>query len=129
MTSSHKKILLIDDEIDFTEVVSTLLGFHDFEVKAVNDPLKVDLLLDETNFDLLVTDLMMPGLSGFDLIDKIRSNQKLATIPIIVLSAKVLTNEERKFLLRHQVQVMQKPFEPTGLVDQICGLIEAPAGG
>lgn len=126
---AEKKILLIDDEVDFTEVVATLLGFHDFEVKAVNDPLQVDALLEQADFDLIVTDLMMPGLSGFDLIDKIRSKPKLLKIPIIVLSAKVLTNEERKFLLRQKVQVMNKPFEPTGLVDQICGLIETPAGG
>lgn len=119
-----KRILIIDDEIDFTEVVSTLLRFHDFEVDTFNDPTFVLEALQKNHYDLIVSDLMMPHIDGFELIQKIQAMEKYRQSPIIVLSAKVLTDEERKFLFKNKVHCLPKPFEPRGLVEQICQLME-----
>ena len=118
-----KKILLIDDEKDFTELTGTLLGFHDLDVMTVNDPVAVEALLEAHDYALVVTDLMMPHLDGFDVIRKVRAKQKYADTPIMVLSAKALTDAERKFLLQQKVHVLTKPFEPQGLVEKITQLI------
>ena len=118
-----KKILLIDDEKDFTELTGTLLGFHELDVSTVNDPVAVENLLDTQDYALVVTDLMMPNLDGFDVIRKVRSRAKYAETPILVLSAKALTDAERKFLLQQKVHVLTKPFEPQGLVEQITRLL------
>lgn len=112
-------ILLIDDEKDFTELTSTLLRFHDMEVDVVNDPRELNQRLQKTPYRLVVTDLMMPEIDGFRLIETLRSDKAYKKVPMIALSAKVLTDQERKFLLVNEVHFLPKPFEPQNLVEQI----------
>lgn len=115
------KVLLIDDEKDFTELAGTLLNFHDIEVDMVNDPRVAEQKLkDRSNhYEIVVTDLMMPGINGFELIHFIRQSEAYKNIPILVLTAKPLTDAERKILFQHDVSCMTKPFEPLTLVEQI----------
>lgn len=118
-----KHILIVDDEKDFTEIVGTLLDFHNFGVETVNDPQQVMGALAKDGYDLVVTDLMMPGMDGFQLVEKMRASQATHDIPIIVLSAKTLTDEERKRLLVNDVTFLPKPFEPHGLVEKITQML------
>lgn len=118
-----KKILLIDDEPDFTELVATLLGFHNLDVKVYNDPVHIEKIIKGKEFDLVVTDLMMPNMDGFEVVRKLRGAEAYEKIPIIVLSAKSLSDEERKFLLQNKVSFLMKPFEPQGLVEKITELL------
>ncbi len=118
-----KHILIVDDELDFTEIVSTLLDFHNFRTDTVNDPEKVIEVLDDHHYDLIVSDLMMPGLDGFQLIEKLRADPKYHNIPVIVLTAKLLSDEERKRLLVSNVSFLSKPFEPHGLVEKITQML------
>lgn len=120
---NKKHILIVDDEVDFTEIISTLLDFHDFQVDTTNDPQKVMVELSEHQYDLIVTDLMMPGLDGFQLIENLRADPKYHNIPVIVLSAKVLSDAERKRLLVSNVSFLPKPFEPHGLVEKITQML------
>lgn len=118
------KVLLIDDERDFTELTGTLLDFHNIEVDMVNDPRVVEEKLKTGKYDIIVTDLMMPNINGFQLIDKIRQHEEYQKKPVLVLTAKPLTDEERKFLFQNKVSFMTKPFEPLGLVEQIQELVK-----
>ena len=115
----EKQILLVDDEKDFTDLICTLLGFHGFRVDALNDSIDVEKVLSQKKYDLVVTDLMMPHVSGFDLISLLRKKKEYADVPLIALSAKTLNDEERKILLQNKVHFMVKPFEPQGLVEKI----------
>ena len=117
------KILLIDDEKDFNELTSTMLSFYDFDVRAYDNPAEIMDTVENESYDLIVTDLMMPNMDGFHFVEKIRSMEKYKETPIIVLTAKTLNNEERKFLLQKNVHLLGKPFEPQGLVDQIRNLV------
>jgi len=110
---------MIDDEPDFTELAATLLRFHNFEVDAYNESLNVDKHLIAKQYDLIVTDLMMPDVDGFKVIENIRAIPNYAKVPVIVLSAKVLTDAERKFLMQQEAHFVMKPFEPQELVDKI----------
>ncbi len=118
------KILIVDDEKDFTEIAGTMLSFYDYEAVKVNDPAKVIEELEKQKISLVITDLMMPHLDGFSLIHKIRSHEKYREVPILVLSAKMLTDEERKFLMQQKVHLLLKPFDPQGLVSLIQSLIQ-----
>ncbi len=117
-----KKVLLIDDERDFTELTGTLLGFHDYDVLTLNNPLDVEKALNEGNFDVIVSDLMMPHLDGFELVERIRTREKYKETPVIILSAKTLNDLERKKLMLGNVHFVAKPFEPQALVEKISGL-------
>ena len=120
-TTPH--ILLIDDEVDFTELTAAWLRFYDFTVTTLNDAAHAMATLDLQPVQLVVTDLMMPQVDGMQLIQQLRERPTTATVPILTLTAKVLTDSERKFLLQHRVVVLTKPFEPQRLVDQIRQLL------
>lgn len=114
-----KKILLIDDEKDFTSLTGTVLHFHDLDVDTVNNPLRLDEAFFKNQYALVVTDLMMPQMDGFKLIEKVRKIDSYKKTPIIALSAKALSDKERKFLFQNRVHFFGKPFEPQGFVKQI----------
>jgi DNA-binding response OmpR family regulator len=120
---AEKKILLLDDEPDFTELLQALLEFHDFEVTILNDPRALEKTLDGTTFDVIVTDLMMPEIDGFSVVRSVRSREVYKTTPLLVLSAKMLDETERKDLLQQEVHLVTKPFEPQGLVERIEELL------
>ncbi|MBI2083803.1 MAG: response regulator [Deltaproteobacteria bacterium] len=120
-----KKVLLIDDEQDLTELLKTLLEFHDLDADTCNDSRQVEQAFLSAQYNLVVTDLMMPEIDGFQLIQKIREKENYRTVPIIALSAKTLTDEERKFLLRNNIHFSIKPFEPQDLVEQISQLLQS----
>lgn len=111
-------VLFIDDEKDITELARVLLDFNDFAAVTANDGKEALKILEEQKFDAIATDIMMPEISGFDLIEQVRTSGKdYANVPIIVLTAKILTPEERKLLMHHNVMFLSKPFEPSQLVD------------
>lgn len=112
-------VALIDDEEDFVDLTSTMLGFHDFTVQNFSDPLEFDKIIESSHFDVIVSDLIMPNMDGFSLIKKIRSFSHYQNTPLIVLTAKTLNDDERKFLFQHNVHLLIKPFEPQGLVDLV----------
>lgn len=117
------RILIIDDERDFTEIVSTLLDFHDFQADTASSGQQALEMLAKTKYDLIVSDLMMPAMDGFQLIDKLREDANYHDTPVIVLSAKTLTDEERKRLLVSNVSFVTKPFEPHALVEKITQML------
>lgn len=116
-------ILIIDDEQDFNELTKTMLEFHNFNVTALSDPLQVKDKIAAQHFDVIVTDLMMPGIDGFQVIELVREDSSHNQTPIVVLTAKTLTDEERKFLLQNNAYIMMKPFEPQGLIQKVQTLL------
>ena len=112
-------VLLIDDEPDFTDLLGTMLRFHGITVTTLNDPTTILEHLMATRYQVIITDLMMPGLDGFGLIRTVRSESTNRATPMLALSAKVLTDHERKFLIQQHVHFVMKPFEPSALVEQI----------
>ncbi len=114
-----KKILVLDDDRFITLIIKSSLKLHDFEVLALTDPLLVIDTLNGGPFDLLITDLMMPGIGGKDLCARIRQNDTIKNIKILLLTAKRLDLEERKEFMEMDVSIMTKPFSPIVLIDKI----------
>lgn len=82
----RQRILVIDDEQDLCEIVKFNLGSAGYEVKTANsgqEALKMDL----ANIDLILLDVMMPGMSGFEFARHMKENTDTADIPIIFLTA------------------------------------------
>jgi CheY-like chemotaxis protein len=114
-----KKVLLIDDEPDMTELASAVLRLNGFEVEAVNEPAAGLARLREQAFDVVTVDLMMPQVKGLVLVDQIRALPGYAATPLFAISAKHLSDDERKLLLLRRVHFVQKPFSPRQLVQLI----------
>jgi DNA-binding response OmpR family regulator len=83
-----KKILLVEDTAHLAEEIVDILTLEGFDVRVAINGIQGLEFLKEALVDLIVTDLLMPGMDGFELIRQVRGNAKTKTIPIIVLSAK-----------------------------------------
>lgn len=113
------KILLIDDEEDFVGLLGTAMGRDGFEVETCSDPIKGLARLGEVQFGVVVMDLMMPGATGMSLVKSVRGMPAYAQSPLFVLSAKTLSDDERKFLLASKVHFVAKPFSARQLSKMI----------
>jgi hypothetical protein len=83
-----QRILLADDNADMREYVRRLLTNSGYEVIAVADGEAALLIARMQPIDLILSDVMMPRLDGFGLISALRSEEKTATVPVILLSAR-----------------------------------------
>lgn len=110
------KVLLIEDELKIQQIVKAYLEKEGFEVFTAGDGLKGLAAAKEFRPDLVILDLMLPGLSGEDLLARLRQTSE---VPVIILSAKS-TEEERIFGLNIGADdYLVKPFSPRELVARV----------
>jgi len=86
------KVLLIDDEVDFTELLAENLADSGYEVRQVNDPTKAVSAALSFMPDICVIDLVMPRMDGGDVVTALKGNQSLSCIPVLMLTALVEEN-------------------------------------
>jgi threonine synthase len=119
-------ILLIDDNDDDALLIRRLLERHkSYRLFHAKDGWEGLAVARQRIPDLIVTDLMMPGIDGFSLVEELRLDPRTRDIPIVVVSAKDITPEERKRLNGQIEAVYQKGSLPTKIfVDQVIQVIE-----
>lgn len=88
----RSRVLIVDDDEDFTELICVALGNEGMLVKALHDPFKVIDVLEDYTPDLMLLDVMMPGILGFDVCRKVRSSGRWQDLPIIFLTAQTDLN-------------------------------------
>lgn len=81
------RILIVDDDEDFTRIIESALGKESMLVKSVNEPENALSILEDFSPDLLLLDVMMPNTSGYDVCRKIRSLARWQELPIVFLTA------------------------------------------
>lgn len=86
VTIPKKKVLLAEDDASMRRFIEIILRQADYEVLTAEDGLAAMKIVLESEIDALVTDAIMPNLSGFDLCRMIRGNDEKNKIPIIILS-------------------------------------------
>lgn len=122
MDRENRKIMICDDDQGILDVLEMLLEPEGFEVsKEIDSTLLLEKVKAERP-DLLLLDLWMPVLSGYDLIKKIRSDREVKNLPIIVLSAS--RNEKDIALETGANHFMAKPFD----IEEIILLLNESLG-
>lgn len=119
---ASKRILVVDDEPDVTELISYKLKREGYDVAAINDPLEIMGKAREFNPDLFVLDIMMPELDGLKICRMVRADSKLKSVPIIFLTAKGEIEDRIKGLESGADDYLSKPFDTKELALRI-GLI------
>lgn len=112
------KILLVDDERDIVEFLKYNLEQKGYDVIVGYDGLEALKKLSE-NPDLIILDIMMPHLDGYDVYKKIRENENFKNIPIIFLTAKSGEVDEIKALELGASDYVQKPISPKKLLARV----------
>lgn len=110
------RILIIEDETSIADLERDYLELSGFEVEIENDGRKGLEHALEGKADLLILDLMLPGVSGFDICEKVREKQN---IPIILVSAKKDDIDKIRGLGLGADDYMTKPFSPSELVARV----------
>jgi len=116
---SKEKILVIEDEEDIANLVKTALEGEGFEVTVGNSGEEGLEEIHRTPPDLLVLDLGLPGMSGYQVCQKIREDVSLAHIPIIMLTAKGSTSDKVIGLSYAPDDYITKPFQNEELVARV----------
>ncbi len=124
---SKTKILIAEDNPDSQSLLQTILEGEGFIVTMASDGEKAIDILCEIKPDVLITDLMLPSVSGGDLIRHVRSTAALAQIPIVVISAYGDDYAADALAVGANV-VLKKPLDSDLLVDTLKQL-KAPCGG
>ena len=88
-TRTRKKILVVDDDPDVRLLVTLMLGAAGYDVDTAEDGIDAVIMLEDTQPDLLLLDLMMPDMDGWDVIDAVRAKPSTRHLPIVVMSAKI----------------------------------------
>lgn len=120
---ASKKVLLVDDEIDFVDVLRTRLEANNFEVFVAYDGEEGLEKVKEVKPDIIILDIMMPKISGFDVCRKIKLDQNYKDIPIIMLTAKFQANDIRFGAAMGASAYITKPFEPQVLLEKMRELL------
>lgn len=119
-----KRILVVDDEPDVTELLSYRLKREGYLVETINDPLQIMGKAREFNPDLFILDVMMPDLDGFKICRMIRADNKLKTVPIVFLTAKGQTEDRIKGLESGADDYIPKPFDVKELTLRLSLLLK-----
>ena len=120
---SKKKIVIVEDEPDILEVLSYNLKREGFDVSHALDGIKGLALIEKVEPDLVILDLMLPGLDGLEICRRIKSVEKLKHIPVIMVTAK---GEESDIVIGLGIgadDYVAKPFSPRELVARVNAAI------
>lgn len=118
------KVLIIDDEDDIREVAAlSLESVAGWEVVTASSGSQGLARAAEHLPDAILLDVMMPGMDGPTTFRELRKNPATAKIPVLLLTAKVQSSDQRRFADLGVEAVLFKPFDPLTLSDQIAGVL------
>ena len=121
---NKSKILVVEDEQDIRDLLVFNLQKNGFNVRAVDNGEKALSLIRTDNFDLILLDLMIPGISGFDLTRILKNDDETSEVPIIMLTAKGEESDIVKGLEIGAQDYITKPFSLKVLMARISKVIQ-----
>jgi len=121
------KILIIDDDVTITELLKFLVKMGGHAPTTVNDSTKAIEIASAVDPDLITLDLMMPGLTGFELCALLHQNPKFANIPILFVSARAAPESKERALQAGAQDYLTKPFGSDELMQKIKELTNPSA--
>src|SRR4029079_3589013 len=121
-----KKILVVDDDADDAAVISEQLKRHDYEVDTADNGMDGLKKAASHKPDLVILDLMMPGMHGFQVCEAIRHDDKLKDTRIIVISGKRYQVDFRAADRLGANMFIPKPFEINKMLEAVIALIGKP---
>ena len=124
MEKSKEKILVVDDEENIVELLNCNLKKEGFKAIGVFDGEKAFDLARTANPNLIILNLMLPGLHGYDVLKLIKKNMNLSRIPIVILSAKTLKEDIEKGLELGADAYITKPFNVAEIVISVKELLK-----
>lgn len=118
-----KRILVVDDEAKLLKAVAVILRGEDYEVITAASGAEALINISRTIPDLIVSDIRMPGMDGFQLAKTLRQNARTDLIPIIFLTAKDERKDRLQSLRSGIDAYLTKPFDPEELLAVVANIL------
>ncbi|MFH1958138.1 MAG: response regulator, partial [bacterium] len=118
------KILVVDDDTKIQMVVKIMLQKSGYEVRCVSSGLEAFQALAEYRPDLILLDVMMPGMDGYEVCRKLKADEKAKTIPVIMLTALGMGEDFEKALQNGADWYIVKPFNSRQLLSRVASLLK-----
>jgi len=114
-----KTILIADDHEHLRLLVRETLECPEYKIVEAVDGAQALQLARETKPDLMILDWMMPEMSGMEVLDALRSDREVGTLPVIMLTAKAQKTDRNEALMKGIRGYLIKPFSPLELMDRV----------
>lgn len=111
------KILVVDDEPEITEIIEAFLENAGYVVKVENSPEKAIRLAREIKPDLILLDIMMPGIDGYTICNRIKEDPGMGNIPVIFLTGKDSKDDQGRSFQVGGDMFIKKPFSCERLLE------------
>jgi DNA-binding response OmpR family regulator len=119
------KVMVVDDEPDIVKIVKIAMELANYEtVEAYSGEECVEKMEKGANPALILLDIMMPGISGYETCAKIRANEKFKGVKIVMLTAKGQKGDAEEGLKVGADDYIIKPFDPYELIEQVKEILE-----
>lgn len=110
--ASKKKVLIIDDDSRNIFALTAVLKARNFQCVSASGAIEgISLLANDPEIGIVLMDMMMPDMDGYEAIDQIRSNKKIAGIPIIAVTAQAMVGDREKTLAAGADNYASKPID------------------
>lgn len=124
MSSSLPNILIVDDSSTNNLLLESALKRHNFKIITAVNGEDALAILSKKNIDLVLLDIMMPGLSGYDVLEEMSKKQELATIPVILVSARNQHEDGKRAKELGAVDYFEKPLKLDILIARVKELVQ-----
>jgi two-component system OmpR family response regulator len=130
MAAAHEpRVLVVDDEEHITELVAMGLGYNGFDVERAATGRAALAAIERRRPDLIVLDVMLPDLDGFDVARRLRQSEGAGTrVPVIFLTAKDTTQDKIQGLRLGSDDYVTKPFSIEELVERVKAVLRRASG-
>lgn len=118
------KILLVEDDLPTVELLKFTLQSEGLDVVVVYDGISALRTVEKENPDLILLDVMIPGVDGFEVCQLLKHNIKFMHIPIIMVTAKVRREDRMLGFEKGADDYISKPFDPIELVSRVKKLLK-----
>ena len=109
MTPAEKTVMIIEDEADAAELFAEMMRVSGFRVLKTSSSAPAIRMMTDEKPDLVLLDIMMPGLSGLDILREMREDPALASIPVVIISAKAMPADIRHAMEAGASSYLTKP--------------------
>ncbi|MGQ9458505.1 MAG: response regulator [Anaerolineae bacterium] len=117
------KILVVDDDPSALKLIGYALRREGYDVTTAADGMEALTLVRRERFDLIVLDIMMPGMDGYEVCRRLRANPQTATVPVIMLTARSMVKDKVSGFRSGTDEYITKPLLPHELVSRVKALL------
>ncbi len=126
MATTQKTVMIIEDEPDAAELFAEMMLLNGYRVLKTYSGTPALALIAQERPDLIILDIMLPGVSGLDVLHYVRANAGFSTLPVVVVSARATPADIAEGMKAGASVYLTKPVSYTDLKNAVDGLVHQP---